>query len=111
MAGHQIVGDYSDPGKLRELAESCDIVTFELEDIDTGTLIALEAEGHRIYRGRRCSPPFRTNTARRCSCAMPGFRPPSSSICQNLMRGPAPHSDIRWCRRRGAVVMTDVAWW
>ncbi len=49
VAGHQIVGDYSDPGKLRELAESCDIVTFELEDIDTGTLIALEAEGHRIY--------------------------------------------------------------
>lgn len=49
VAGHQIVGDYSDPAMLRELAESCDIVTFELEDIDTGTLIALEAEGHRIF--------------------------------------------------------------
>lgn len=49
VAGHQIVGDYSDPAKLRELAESCDIVTFELEDIDTETLIELEAEGHRIY--------------------------------------------------------------
>lgn len=49
VAGHQIVGDYSDPAKLRELAESCDIVTFELEDIDTETLIALEEEGHRIY--------------------------------------------------------------
>lgn len=49
VAGHQIVGDYSDPAKLRELAESCDIVTFELEDIDTETLITLEEEGHRIY--------------------------------------------------------------
>lgn len=49
VAGHQIVGDYSDPAKLRELAESCDIVTFELEDIETDTLSALEAEGHRIY--------------------------------------------------------------
>lgn len=49
VAGHQIVGDYSDPSKLRELAESCDIVTFELEDIDTETLITLEEEGHRIY--------------------------------------------------------------
>jgi 5-(carboxyamino)imidazole ribonucleotide synthase len=49
VAGHQIVGDYSDPAMLRELAESCDIVTFELEEIETETLIALEAEGHRIH--------------------------------------------------------------
>ncbi|MCB1773813.1 MAG: 5-(carboxyamino)imidazole ribonucleotide synthase [Gammaproteobacteria bacterium] len=49
VAGHQIVGDYSDPAKLRELAESCDVVTFELEDIDTAPLLALEAEGHRIF--------------------------------------------------------------
>lgn len=49
VAGHQIVGDYSDPAMLRELAESCDLVTFELENIETETLIRLEAEGHRIY--------------------------------------------------------------
>jgi len=49
VAGHQIVGDYSDPAMLRELAESCDVVTFELEDIQTETLVQLEAEGHRIY--------------------------------------------------------------
>ncbi len=49
VAGHQIVGDYSDPAKLRELAESCDIVTFELEDIETEPLLALEGEGHAIY--------------------------------------------------------------
>lgn len=48
VAGHQIVGDYSDPALLRELAESCDVVTFDLEDIETETLITLEAEGHRI---------------------------------------------------------------
>ncbi|MDJ0860605.1 MAG: 5-(carboxyamino)imidazole ribonucleotide synthase [Gammaproteobacteria bacterium] len=49
VAGHQIVGDYSDPAMLRELAKSCDLITFELENIETETLIRLEAEGHRIY--------------------------------------------------------------
>jgi 5-(carboxyamino)imidazole ribonucleotide synthase len=49
VAGHQIVGDYSDPACLRELAEACDLITFELEDIDTAPLEALEAEGHRIH--------------------------------------------------------------
>jgi 5-(carboxyamino)imidazole ribonucleotide synthase len=49
LSGHQIVGEYSDPARLRELAESCDVVTFELENIETETLLALEAEGHRIF--------------------------------------------------------------
>jgi 5-(carboxyamino)imidazole ribonucleotide synthase len=49
VAGNQIVGDYSDPARLRELAESCDVLTFELEDIETETLLQLEREGHRIF--------------------------------------------------------------
>ena len=49
VAGHQIVGDYSDSAKLRELAESCDLMTFELEDIETETLLRLQGEGHTIY--------------------------------------------------------------
>jgi 5-(carboxyamino)imidazole ribonucleotide synthase len=49
VSGHQIIGGYHDPAKLRELAESCDLVTYELEDIDTDTLIQLEKEGHRIH--------------------------------------------------------------
>ena len=51
VAGQQIVGDYSDPEKLRELADSCDVMTFELEDVETATLLELEAEGHRIHPG------------------------------------------------------------
>jgi 5-(carboxyamino)imidazole ribonucleotide synthase len=47
-AGHQIIGNYSDPAKVRELAESCDIITFELEDIDVGPLLTLQQEGHVI---------------------------------------------------------------
>jgi len=47
-AGHQIVGTYSDPAKVRELAESCDIITFELEDIDVGPLMDLQQEGFAI---------------------------------------------------------------
>jgi 5-(carboxyamino)imidazole ribonucleotide synthase len=48
VAGHQIVGDYHDPAKLRELAETCDVTTFDIEDIDTETLAELEREGRRI---------------------------------------------------------------
>ena len=48
VAGHQIVGAYHDPAKLRELAESCDVVTFDIEDIDAETLIQLGREGHNI---------------------------------------------------------------
>jgi 5-(carboxyamino)imidazole ribonucleotide synthase len=49
VAGHQIVGDHSDPAMLRELAASCDVMTFELEDVATGPLTELQAEGHRIH--------------------------------------------------------------
>ncbi len=49
VAGHQIVGDYHDPSKLRELAESCDVTTFDIEDIDTDALLELEQEGRRIH--------------------------------------------------------------
>jgi 5-(carboxyamino)imidazole ribonucleotide synthase len=53
VAGHQIVGDYHDPAKLRELAESCEVTTFDIEDIDSETLIELEREGRRIVPSPR----------------------------------------------------------
>lgn len=48
VSGHQIVGDYHDPARLRELVEATDVTTFDIEDIDTETLIELEREGHPI---------------------------------------------------------------
>jgi 5-(carboxyamino)imidazole ribonucleotide synthase len=48
VAGHQIVGDYHDPARLRELVESTDVTTFDIENIDTETLIELEREGRSI---------------------------------------------------------------
>lgn len=53
VSGHQIVGDYHDPAKLRELVESCDVTTFDIEDIDTATLIELEAGGNVIHPSPR----------------------------------------------------------
>lgn len=53
VAGHQIVGAYHDPARLRELAESCDVTTFDIEDIDTDTLIELEREGRCIHPSPR----------------------------------------------------------
>ena len=49
VAGRQIVGGYSDPERLRELAAASDVITFELEDVDTAPLLALEADGVRIH--------------------------------------------------------------
>jgi 5-(carboxyamino)imidazole ribonucleotide synthase len=51
VAGHQIVGNYHDPAALRELAESCDVTTFDIEDIDTHTLIELSRAGRQIFPG------------------------------------------------------------
>lgn len=49
VASHQIVGDYHDAAKLRELVDASDVTTFDIEDIDAEALIALESEGHRIH--------------------------------------------------------------
>ena len=49
LAQHQIIGDYHDPAKLTELAGCCDVITFDLEDIDTETLIALHQDDCRIF--------------------------------------------------------------
>lgn len=53
VASAQIVGDVSDPQKQRELVESCDVTTFDIENIETAELIKLEAEGQRIYPSPR----------------------------------------------------------
>jgi 5-(carboxyamino)imidazole ribonucleotide synthase len=49
VAGQQIVGAYHDPACLRELAESTDVITYDLENIDVTTLSELEQEGCRIH--------------------------------------------------------------
>ncbi|MEY6433718.1 5-(carboxyamino)imidazole ribonucleotide synthase [Thioalkalicoccus limnaeus] len=49
VAGHQIVGHFQDPAKLRELVSVCDVTTYDIEDVDTETLVVLEREGYRIY--------------------------------------------------------------
>lgn len=49
VAGHQIVGNYHDPNKLRELTDACDVTTFDIEDIDALTLKLLASEGRQIH--------------------------------------------------------------
>jgi 5-(carboxyamino)imidazole ribonucleotide synthase len=45
----QIVGDLKDPRTLRQLATHADILTYEIEHINTDGLKALQSEGVRIY--------------------------------------------------------------
>ena len=48
VASRQIVGGLHDAEKLRALAADTDVITFEIEDIDTATLAELSRAGHRI---------------------------------------------------------------
>jgi 5-(carboxyamino)imidazole ribonucleotide synthase len=49
IADQLIISDFYDSKKIRELAEKCDVVTFEFEHINAEGLIALEKEGYKIY--------------------------------------------------------------
>ncbi len=53
VAAREIVGGYGDPEALRRLAESCDVLTFEFENVPGAAIEALEAEGFAV------SPPAR----------------------------------------------------
>lgn len=44
-----IVGSPDDPEKVRELAEACDVLTFDHELVDPLSLAALEAGGHVVW--------------------------------------------------------------
>jgi 5-(carboxyamino)imidazole ribonucleotide synthase len=46
---NQIVADSHDPVALRELCQSVDVTTFDIEDIDAEALAELSREGHRIF--------------------------------------------------------------
>ena len=49
LATRQIVGSLHDADCLRALAADTDVITYEIEDIDTETLAELAAAGHRIH--------------------------------------------------------------
>ena len=66
VAGRQIIGDYHDPAKLRELVENCDVTTFDIEDIDAATLIDLQAEGHRIHPSPRLLATIQDKFTQKC---------------------------------------------
>jgi 5-(carboxyamino)imidazole ribonucleotide synthase len=44
----QVIGSFEDPERIRELAEMCDVTTYDIEHIHTETLKTLAAEGHRV---------------------------------------------------------------
>jgi len=49
IADVQIVGDLYDADKLRELAMASDVMTYDVEHIDTQVLKDLQVQGHVIY--------------------------------------------------------------
>jgi 5-(carboxyamino)imidazole ribonucleotide synthase len=49
FVAQQIVGSLKDPAALHELARHSDILTYEIEHINTDALYALQAEGQKIY--------------------------------------------------------------
>lgn len=53
IASRQIVADFHDAAALRTLAAACDVLTYDLEDIDAATLQELADEGHAIFPAPR----------------------------------------------------------
>lgn len=49
VVAEQIVGNLKDPAALRQLAQQADILTYEIEHINTSVLKALQEEGATIY--------------------------------------------------------------
>lgn len=49
ISDKHIIGNYNEHTKIRELAESVDVLTYEFEHIDSDFLIDLENEGYNIY--------------------------------------------------------------
>ncbi|MBO5561018.1 MAG: 5-(carboxyamino)imidazole ribonucleotide synthase, partial [Firmicutes bacterium] len=44
-----IIADFEDKNAIRQLAEKCDVITYEFEHINTDILLELENEGYKIY--------------------------------------------------------------
>ena len=49
VADSQITGSWNDEASLRKLVESCDVMTYDLEHINTDALIKLADEGNEIH--------------------------------------------------------------
>ncbi|MEZ5489692.1 MAG: 5-(carboxyamino)imidazole ribonucleotide synthase [Gammaproteobacteria bacterium] len=48
LAGHEIVGNFDDSVRIRELVESCEVTTYDIESIATESLVELADQGHVI---------------------------------------------------------------
>ncbi|WP_332308291.1 5-(carboxyamino)imidazole ribonucleotide synthase [Desulfonatronovibrio magnus] len=49
ISDHQFVGGFFEKARIRELAEASDVLTYDLENIDTQSLHVLKAEGSVIH--------------------------------------------------------------
>lgn len=53
IANDYIVGSLYDTAKIKELAQLCDVITFEIEHVDVATLAELEQEGKQVIPSSR----------------------------------------------------------
>ncbi|HLY27401.1 MAG TPA: 5-(carboxyamino)imidazole ribonucleotide synthase [Aggregatilineales bacterium] len=53
IADRHVVGNFRDPAKIRELAQGCDVITVEIEHVETETLDVLEREGVSVQPSPR----------------------------------------------------------
>ena len=49
VCGKAVVGPFTDPAKVRDLAAKVDVLTVEIEHVDADVLVALEAEGVAVH--------------------------------------------------------------
>lgn len=49
VAGEQIIGEFMDPAKIELMAERSDVITYDIEHVDTATLKQLAARGAKVF--------------------------------------------------------------
>lgn len=68
-----LVGSPDDPVKVRELAERCDVLTFDHELVDPETLAALEQDGFTVYPSAATMALAQNKRRQRSELAEAGF--------------------------------------
>ena len=90
LATHSLVGDWTKPGPVLDLASRVDVVTLENEFVDASLLRMLEEAGHTVFptsstlatvfwKSRRVSGTAAFASRKRCSSARASSRRPSEA--------------------------------
>lgn len=78
LANRQITAAYDDPAALAELADICDVVTYEFENVPVAAAEGSRRASRSIRRRRHWKPP-RTASSKSAFSMVAAYQPPAST--------------------------------